>query len=164
MSAIKKIPRKIFPILINMVVFAGVLGITVSCKNSSTTTTSKPAVTAVAAEMETLLNEGNGYTTKGYFKATSSPLVAAAAGDYNSKFHDLGELLVKEGFSNTIIDLGREMNGIWYEWSEHRAPPSEPDAYILAWRQIVTTMRSVPGQHFKFLWTLYPTGTSVAEC
>jgi len=55
------------------------------------------------------------------------------------------------------------MNGKWYEWSEHRAPSSEPDAYIRAWRQIVTTMRSVPGQHFKFLWTLYPTSTSAAE-
>jgi hypothetical protein len=162
MSTIKKIPRKIFPILIGVVVFAGALGITVSCGNSSTTT-SKPAVTAAAAEMKTLLNEGNGDTTKGYFEATSPTLVAAAAGDYNLKFHDLGELLVKDGLSNTIIDLGREMNGMWYEWSEQRAPSSEPDAYILAWRQIVTTMRSVPGQHFKFLWTVYMTNTSVAE-
>jgi len=113
--------------------------------------------------METLLNEGNGDTKKGYFQATSSTLVAAAAGDYNSNFYDLGELLVKDGLGNTIVDLGREMNGTWYEWSEHRAPSSEPDAYILAWRQIVTTMRSVPGQHFKFLWTVYPTNTSVAE-
>jgi hypothetical protein len=55
------------------------------------------------------------------------------------------------------------MNGSWYEWSERRAPSSDPDAYIRAWRQIVTTMRSVPGQHFKFLWTVYPTGTSVAD-
>ena len=113
--------------------------------------------------METLLNEGDGDTTKGYFKATSPTLVAAAAGDHNSKFHDLGELLVKDGLSNTIIALGREMNGAWYEWSERRAPSSQPDAYIRAWRQIVTTMRSVPGQHFKFLWTLYPTKTAVAD-
>jgi hypothetical protein len=55
------------------------------------------------------------------------------------------------------------MNASWYEWSEQRAPASEPDAYILAWRQIVTTMRTVPGQHFKFLWTLYPDDTSVAD-
>jgi hypothetical protein len=55
------------------------------------------------------------------------------------------------------------MNGSWYEWSERRAPSSDPDAYIRAWRQIVTAMRSVPGQHFKFLWTVYPTGTSVAH-
>ena len=152
----------IFPVLIVLVVFAGVLGITASFGLSSTTT-GKPAATSVTAEIEALLNEGDGYTAKGYFEKTSSTLVAAAAGDYNSKFYDLGKYLVRDGFGDIIIDLGREMNGKWYEWSQHRAPPSEPDAYILAWRQIVTTMRSVPGQHFKFLWTVYPTRTSVAQ-
>jgi Glycosyl hydrolase family 26 len=117
----------------------------------------------MAAERKALLKKGHGDTAKGYFEATSSTLVAAAAGDFNSQFYDLGELLVKDGLANTIIELGREMNGAWYEWSEDRAPPSEPDAYILAWRQIVTTMRSVPGQHFKFLWTVYMTDTSVAD-
>jgi hypothetical protein len=161
-SLIKKIRRKIFPILIVLVVFTGVLGITTSCGNSSTTT-GKPAVTARASDIQALLNEGEGDTAGRYFDETSSALVAVAAGDYNSKFYNLGELLVKDGLSNTIVEPGREMNGTWYEWSEHRAPRSEPDAYILAWRQIVTTMRSVPGQHFKFLWTVYPTNTSVAE-
>jgi hypothetical protein len=113
--------------------------------------------------MKTLLNEGTGDTVAGYFKATSPTLVAAAAGDYNSRFYALGALLVKDGLGHTIIELGREMNGTWYEWNEHHAPSSEPDAYILAWQQIVTTMRSVPGQHFKFLWTVYPANTSVAE-
>jgi len=160
MSTRKKIPRRISAILIGPAVFAGALGITASCGNSSTITSKA----AAAAEIKALLNEGNGETTKGYFEAASSTLVAAAAGGYNSKFYDLGELLVKDGFSNTIIDLGREMNGAWYEWSEHRAPSYEPDAYILAWRQIVTTMRSVPGEHFKFLWTVFMTDTSVAEC
>jgi hypothetical protein len=162
MSAIKKIPRTIFPILIVLMAFAGALGIAAIFGNWPTGA-GQPAVTA-AAEVETLLSEGSGDAVKGYFEATSPTLVAAAAGDYNPEFYDLGELLVKDGFGNTIIDLGREMNGAWYEWSENRAPPSEPDAYILAWRQIVTTMRSVPGQHFKFLWTVYMTNTSVAEC
>ncbi len=161
-SPVEKILRKIFPVLAVLVVFAGALG--VKAFGNSSKKTSRPAVTAVASDMKILLGEGNGDTTKGYFEATSPALVAAAAGDYNSKFHDLGELLVKDGLSDTIIDLGREMNGTWYEWSEHRAPSSEPDAYILAWRQIVTAMRSVPGQHFKFLWTVYPTTASVAEC
>jgi Glycosyl hydrolase family 26 len=159
MLTIRKIPRKIFPILILLAVFAGALGIMASFGFFSTT-----AGKLAAAEMKTLLNEGYGDTTKGYFEATSPTLAAAAAGDYDSKFYDLGELLVKDGLSNTIIDLGREMNGAWYEWSEQRAPSSEPDAYILAWRQIVTVMRSVPGQHFKFLWDVYITNTSVAEC
>jgi hypothetical protein len=158
----KKILRRILPILVVLVALAAALGITASFGNSSANT-GKPAVIAVSAEMKTLLNEGSGDTAEGYFEATSSTLVAAAAGDYNAKFYDLGELLVKDGLGNTIIEPGREMNGAWYEWSEHRAPSSEPDAYILAWRQIVTTMRSVPGQHFKFLWTVYMTNTSVAE-
>ena len=99
---------------------------------------------------------GDGDTAKGYFEATSSTLVAAAAGDYDSKFYELGTYAGPGRARQTPLwASGREMNGKWYEWSQHRAPPSEPDAYILAWRQIVTTMRSVPGQHFKFLWTVY---------
>ena len=163
MSPVKKIRWTIFPILALLVVFAGALGITASF-GSSPTATSKLADTAVAAELKALLNEGDGRTVQGYFEPASSTLVAAAAGDYDSLFYDLGELLVMDGLSNTIIEPGREMNGAWYEWSENRAPPSEPDAYILAWRQIVTAMRSVPGQHFKFLWTVFMTNTSVAEC
>ena len=161
-GGMRQIPRRILPILIGLVVIVGALSITTSCKNSSAPGR-PPVSTRVTAEIQTLLNEGEGDTAPAYFKATSSNLVAVAAGDYNSKFYDLGELLVKDGLSSTIIELGREMNGAWYEWSEHRAPPSEPDAYILAWRQIVTTMRSVPGQHFKFLWTLYMSNSSVAE-
>ena len=164
MSVRKKILWTIFPILIVLVVFAGVVGITASF-GVSTTTPSKPVASdpSVAPDLNALLNVGKGPGTEGYFERTSSGLVAAAAGQYNSRFYGLGQLLVKDGLGSTIIDLGREMNGKWYEWSQHRAPSSEPDAYIRAWRQIVTTMRSVPGQHFKFVWTLYPTGTSVAE-
>lgn len=162
MSRRKKILWIILPIVVVLVVFAGALGFTASSGDPSTTTT-KPADPPVSDQIKPLLNKGAGPADEGYFERTSSALVAAAAGDYNSRFYNLGKLLVKDGFSNTIFDLGREMNGTWYEWSQHRAPSSQPDAYILAWRQIVKTMRSVPGQHFKFLWTLYPTGTSVAE-
>jgi Glycosyl hydrolase family 26 len=169
----KKILRKIFPTLTVLMVFVVALGLTAIFgnssllkgifKDSSTAPISQPTTSSVAYDLETLLNEGRGVTGGRYFDATSPDLVAVAAGDYNSKFYDLGKLLVADGFGNTILELGREMNGAWYEWSEHRAPRSEPNAYILAWRQIVTTMRSVPGQHFKFLWTVYPTDTSVAE-
>jgi hypothetical protein len=166
-SAMKKTPRKVIPILVRLAIFASVLGITASCGNSSTTASkpvaSKPALAKLSPEAKALLADGGGDTSNDYFKPTSSGLVAAAAGDDNSKFYGLGKLLVKDGLGDTIIDLGREMNASWYEWSEQRAPSSEPDAYILAWRQIVTTMRTVPGQHFKFLWTLYPDETSVAD-
>ena len=166
MTTARKIPRKFFPLLIVLVALAGAIGVAVGVRSSfgSPTKTSKPVVVAVNPEIEALLKTGkHNDTTEGYFERTSPSFAGVAAGDYNSKFRDLGELLVKDGLSHTIIGLGREMNGSWYEWSERRAPSSEPDAYIRAWRQIVTTMRSVPGQHFKFLWTVYPTSTSVAN-
>jgi Putative peptidoglycan binding domain/Glycosyl hydrolase family 26 len=125
-----------------------------------------PAITVgtVYSKMQALLNDGGpNDTMPGYYASSSSSLVAAAAGADNQQFYQLGELLVKDGLSNTIINLSREMNGAWYEWSERRAPLSEPNAFILAWRQVVTTMRSVPGEHFKFLWTLYPDQATVAE-
>jgi hypothetical protein len=129
---------------------------------------SKPAIAASGAldsELEALLNDGwPSSTTPARHKSNGSALVAAAAGADNQQFYQLGELLVRDGLSGTIINLSREMNGWWYEWSEWHAPSSELDAFILAWRQVVTTMRSVPGEHFKFLWTIYPKGATVAEC
>jgi hypothetical protein len=129
---------------------------------------SKPAIAAsgaVDSELEALLNDGGpNSATSARHKSDSSALVAAAAGADNQQFYRLGELLVRDGLSGTIINLSREMNGWWYAWSEWHAPPSELDAFILAWRQVVTTMRSVPGEHFKFLWTIYPGGATVTEC
>ena len=127
-----------------------------------------PAITAsgvVSSALEALLVDGrlaNGAPR--YYEARSPALAAAAAGADDRQFYQLGELLVRDGLSHTIINLSREMNGAWYEWSERRAPRSEPNAFILAWRQVVTTMRSVPGGHFKFLWVIYPGAATVAEC
>jgi hypothetical protein len=154
--------KRIVPILMRLVVLAGLLGAAASCGNPPKPA-DKPSAAAIAAEIKTLLNKGPGDTSEDYFTGTSSALVAAAAGKYNSQFRDLGRLLVEDGLGRTIIDLGREMNGTWYEWSEHRAPPPEPDAYIRAWRQIVTAMRSVPGQHFKFLWNVFMDSAAVAD-
>ena len=127
-----------------------------------------PAITvsgAVNSELTALLTDGGPNTaTSGYYEPASPALVTAASGADNQQFYQLGELLVRDGLASTIINLSREMNGSWYEWSEQRAPPSEPDAFILAWRQVVTTMRSVPGEHFTFLWTIYPGAAAVAEC
>jgi peptidoglycan hydrolase-like protein with peptidoglycan-binding domain len=127
-----------------------------------------PDITAsgvVDSALEALLADGRpGTATSGYYKSSSAALASVAAGTDNRRFYRLGELLVRDGLSDTIINLSREMNGSWYEWSERHAPPAEPNAFILAWRQIVTTMRSVPGEHFKFLWTIYPGTGTVAEC
>jgi hypothetical protein len=127
-----------------------------------------PDITSSGAadpELEALLNEGMpNSATPSLHNSGSTALVAAAAGADNRQFYLLGELLVRDGLANTIINLSREMNGWWYAWNEQHAPASELDAFILAWRQVVTTMRSVPGEHFKFLWTIYPRAATVAEC
>jgi Glycosyl hydrolase family 26 len=129
---------------------------------------SSPAVSAPGAgerALQALLNDGGSNSAASAGHTSSSPaLVAAAAGADNQRFYRLGELLVRDGLSTTIINLSREMNGYWYAWSVWHSPPSELDAFILAWRQVVTTMRSVPGAHFKFLWTLYPGAASAIEC
>ncbi|MGH3255060.1 MAG: peptidoglycan-binding protein [Streptosporangiaceae bacterium] len=127
-----------------------------------------PAITVsgvVGPALEALLDDGKpDLVTSRYYESSSPALAAAAAGTDDRQFYQLGELLVRDGLSHTIINLSREMNGSWYEWNERHAPPAQPDAFILAWRQVVTTMRSVPGEHFKFLWAIYPGAASVAEC
>ena len=92
----------------------------------------------------------------GYWEKPSATLEAAAAGADDARFRALGALLVKDGFAGAIIDLGREMTGGWYNWSERKCPRAEPGCYVLAWRHAVDAMRSVPGQHFRFLWTAFP--------
>ena len=116
-------------------------------------TSSSPAVTPALAA---LLRQGTPDTAPGYWQKPSAALEAAAAGADDARFRTLGALLVKDGFAGAIIDLGREMTGGWYNWSERKCPPAEPGCYALAWRHAVDAMRSVPGQHFRFLWTVFP--------
>jgi hypothetical protein len=75
-------------------------------------------------------------------------LEEGAKGAYNEHFKALGEELVKRGLDNAILRLGWEFNGGWYTY---RAVGKQ-QAFIEYWRQIVTTMRAVPGQKFVFNW------------
>jgi hypothetical protein len=163
-----RIKRRV--VLACLAVIVGVTALTIPIWIGSVGSASpaKPAARpsgAVDSGLQALLNDGGpSSTTPARHKSSSFALVAAAAGADDQQFYQLGELLVQDGLSNAIINLSREMNGWWYQWSEWHAPASELDAFILAWRQVVTTMRSVPGGHFKFLWTIYPKGATVAEC
>jgi hypothetical protein len=111
---------------------------------------------ADARALAALLRQGTPDTAAGYWEKPSAALEAEAAGADDARFRTLGALLVKDGFAGAIIDLGREMTGGWYNWSEEKCPRAEPGCYALAWRHAVDAMRSVPGQHFRFLWTVYP--------
>lgn len=65
----------------------------------------------------------------------------AAAGKYNEHFKKLAENLVAAGLGDSILRLGWEMNGGWYTWRVE----SKAKQYAEYFRQIVTTMRAVPG-------------------
>ncbi|RSS79651.1 hypothetical protein EF903_31160, partial [Streptomyces sp. WAC05292] len=71
---------------------------------------------------------------------------AGAAGDFDEHFRRLAQRLVDLGVPDTVVVLGWEMNGVTYT---HRCSP-DPENWKAYWRRIVGTMRSVPGQRFKF--------------
>ncbi|CAL9531585.1 glycoside hydrolase family 26 protein [Streptomyces sp. enrichment culture] len=72
-----------------------------------------------------------------------------AAGRYDHHFRALAERLVELRVPDTVLVLGWEMNGITYT---HRCGP-DPEAWKTYWNRIVTTMRAVPGQEFRFDFT-----------
>jgi hypothetical protein len=66
---------------------------------------------------------------------------AGARGEYNAYFTALAENLIKAGLEDSILRIGWEMNGNWYTWSAR----GHEEGYAAYWRQIVTTIRRVPG-------------------
>ncbi|MGA5549049.1 glycosyl hydrolase [Streptomyces pseudogriseolus] len=72
-----------------------------------------------------------------------------AAGEFDHHFRALAERLVALKIPDTVLVLGWEMNGVTYT---HRCGP-DPENWKKYWNRIVTTMRSVPGQEFRFEFT-----------
>ncbi|MFI8093832.1 glycoside hydrolase family 26 protein [Streptomyces sp. NPDC086080] len=72
-----------------------------------------------------------------------------AAGEFDHHFRALAERLVELKVPDTIVVLGWEMNGVTYT---HRCGP-DPESWKTYWNRIVTTMRAVPGQQFRFDFT-----------
>ncbi|TXS56655.1 glycoside hydrolase family 26 protein [Streptomyces sp. t39] len=78
--------------------------------------------------------------------AVAQLLRAGARGQYDHHYRTLATRLVQAGVPDTVIVLGWEMNGTTYT---HRCGP-DPTAWKAYWNSIVTAMRSVPGQKFRF--------------
>ncbi len=76
-------------------------------------------------------------------------LAQGADGRYDDHFRVLADRLVQLGLPDAEIVLGWEMNGTTYT---HRCAP-DPTSWKRYWTRIVTAMRSVPGQHFRFDFT-----------
>ncbi|MQS35409.1 glycoside hydrolase family 26 protein [Streptomyces katsurahamanus] len=73
-------------------------------------------------------------------------LRVGAAGRFDHHFRTLATRLVELGVPDAVIVLGWEMNGTTYT---HRCAP-DPRAWKTYWTRIVTAMRSVTGQRFRF--------------
>jgi hypothetical protein len=85
-------------------------------------------------------------------------LAEGASGAYNQYFTLLAQTLVNDGAANAVLRLGWEFNGTWYPWSV--ANNTDALNYASFWRQIVDTMRAVPGQQFQFVWNPNAGGSS----
>jgi hypothetical protein len=77
-------------------------------------------------------------------------LVIGATGAYNGYFYSMGQNLVAAHLGNSILRLGWEFNGDWYAWKVLH--PVDASNFATYWKQIVDTLRTVPGQNFKFDW------------
>ena len=77
-------------------------------------------------------------------------LAQGATGAYNQYFTILGKNLVSDNEADAVLRLGWEFNGNFFPWQVLTA--TDAANFVAYWRQIVTTMRAVPGAKFKFLW------------
>lgn len=75
-------------------------------------------------------------------------LAACASGAYNSHFAAYGQGLVDAGLGNTWLRIGHEMNGNWYTWR----CSADPASFGKCYDQAAQTLRSTPGNSFKFIW------------
>jgi hypothetical protein len=77
-------------------------------------------------------------------------LATGATGAYNANFVTLAQTLVAAGDANAYLRLGWEFDGTGYTWTA--TTPDEQAAFAGYFQQIVTAMRSVPGEAFRFVW------------
>jgi hypothetical protein len=89
-----------------------------------------------------------------------------ATGGADSYYTTLAQNLVANGFASSYIRLGWEFNGTWMGWSicnqSGTGLASWASDFVPAFRNIVTSMRSVSGANFKFIWN--PDVSSNVSC
>jgi hypothetical protein len=89
-----------------------------------------------------------------------------ANGGADSYYKTLAQNLVSAGFGSSYIRIGWEFNASSMGWSvcnqEGSGPTSWLNDFVPAYRNIVTSMRSVSGASFKFIWN--PIDSSSSSC
>ena len=79
-----------------------------------------------------------------------------ANGGADGYYQTLAQNLVSAGFGSSYIRLGWEFNANWMGWSicneDGSGLTSWASDFVPAFQNIVTSMRSVSGANFKFIW------------
>ena len=96
----------------------------------------------------------------------TSDYALVASGGADSYFTTLAQNLVNAGFGTSYIRLGWEFNADWMGWGicneQGTGLSSWANDFVPAFQQIVTSMRSVTGANFKFIWN--PIDSSNSSC
>ena len=82
--------------------------------------------------------------------ATGATLAAGATGAYDAYFSQLAYTFVQNGQASSVIMLGWDPEDPTLPWAATSKTAAAD--YVSYWRQIVTSMRSVPGEQFQFAW------------
>lgn len=80
-------------------------------------------------------------------------LHAGARGDFTGYAKVLAQSLIRAGAGDAVVRLGHEANGTWYPDSLP-GNPSGNALWAQFWRKTALAMKSVPGAHFQFDWTV----------
>ena len=79
---------------------------------------------------------------------SGASLAVGAQGAYNGYYASLASALIAAGQGSAILRIGWEFNGNWFPW----AAANHASQFVQYFRNIVTTMRAVPGEKFTFEW------------
>ena len=79
----------------------------------------------------------------------SATIENGAGGEYDHYFRDLARNLVNGGQADAVLRVGWEFNLGGSRWGT-----DDPTAWVAYYRNIVGSMRSVPGQRFQFDWNV----------
>jgi len=82
--------------------------------------------------------------------AAVGTLAQGASGAFNLYYVTLAQSLVNAGQSDAYLRLGWEFDGSWMPWEA--TTPSAEASFASYFEQIVTAMRAVPGENFRFVW------------
>jgi Glycosyl hydrolase family 26 len=97
-------------------------------------------------------NSGGGpYSNFTFSPGTGFQLLLGVGAVTPAQATTIGDNLVSEGYSNTMIRIMWEMNGNWFPWGTQAYSAAQ---YIAIYQSAEQAFAAVPGNHFTYVWNL----------